>query len=189
MFKSILENFIDLEPKEGENSIKTKPTRLSFGGKAEDIIYSDLVKHGVEVELLKQRKGWNPTLDLKFGDLFFIKKQKYVDVKLGRGISKRCLDHFQGDGFLFSVGVPPTGGNISEKSVLYVTLQTLKDVVAGNPEVHNNVIDFHRDAKKQTLGKNGKPVVFAKLPSGEVGYYFNFDLITKKISYSALINK
>jgi hypothetical protein len=179
-FNTYLENFINIED-------EPKDKRLSFGNKAEDYIYNDLIKNGIEVELLKQRPNWSRQFDLEYGDLFFPKTNKYVDVKIGRGISKKCFDFFKGDGFLFCVGLPPKGANMDVDKIWYVTMSSLrliKDSISNaSPAPH------HLQGKEATKGKDGSLVVLSKMPSGELGYYFNFSRMTNKLKYRDMVLK
>lgn len=179
-FNYYLENFINIED-------EPKDKRLSFGNKAEDYIYNDLINNGIQVELLKQRKDWSRKMDLEYGDLFFPKTNKYVDVKIGRGISKRCFDNFKGDGFLFCVGLPPKGANMNAENIWYVPTRVIKSLKA--QLTNTQPLNHHLDGKKATKSEDDDLIVLSKMPSGELGYYFNFSRMTQKMKYKDLVQK
>lgn len=173
-YKKYLEEseFIDLENK--EKFEKTK--RIKFGSFAEKFIYNDLKKRNIDIKSTRESSKYSKLTDLKYGDLYLVKSKTYLDVKLGRGISKASLDKFVGDGYILAVGVPPTGGNVSLDKFWYIDRKVLQNIY--NTIEYNKEPLYHRDAKLEK-----KIITYAKLPSGEPGFYFNLSLIPQKQKY------
>lgn len=186
-FKTYLEqNDFDNSDPSFINLAVNKDTRLKFGDKAEEFIYNDLVNKGINVKSVKQSEKYTRKMDLNYGDLYFPDTKKYIDVKLGRAVSEKSLNSFKGEGFLFAIGVPPKGGNVTEDKIWFIKADVLKDIV--NSMENKNLYEKHKDAKDITLKKDGEKVAYAILPSKETGYYFNFNLIPQKIKYTDIIN-
>jgi len=178
LFNYYIENekdFIDLE-------LGNKNTRINFGDKAEAFVYNDLISKGINVKSVKEFKNYTRKFDLEYGDLYFPDTKKYIDVKMGKGLSKASLNNFKGEGYLFAIGIPPTGGNVTANKIWYIKASVLRGIRDNG--YNSNIVENHLDAKKMD-----DIIVYAKMPSKEEGFYFNFNLIKEKISYSSIIEK